>query len=206
MSHTEPKAQMNNTVRFATLSDVSAILDIYNEAVINSTATYDLAPVSLESRLAWFEEKTAQGWPIWVAVQSDLIKSDLVQSDLVQSDLVQSDLVQSDLANGGGKGKVIGWATYGPYRPKAGYDYTAEHSVYVHHEHRGEGIGHLLMQELIKNAKDRGLHMLIGVVDAENAASIGFHEGFGFVKAGHLKQVGRKFDRWLDAAFLQLLL
>lgn len=160
-------------IRPAVRQDVPAILDIYNQAVRDTTASYDLTEVSLESRLAWFDDKAAQGWPVWVAEDG---------------------------------GEVVGWATFGPYRAKAGYDQTAEHSVYVRQGYQGQGIGQALMLELIAEGRRRGLHVLIGVVDAENAASIRFHQRFGFEVAGTLRQVGRKFDRWLDAVFMELIL
>ncbi|MFC4425476.1 GNAT family N-acetyltransferase [Deinococcus navajonensis] len=164
---------MSVTVRPAVRADVPAILEIYNEAVEHTTASYDLAPVSLESRLSWFDHKQVANWPVLVAEDGE---------------------------------QVVGWATFGPFREKAGYNATVEHSVYVRAGGRGAGVGGALMTPLIQEARQRRLHVMLGVVDADNAGSIRFHERFGFVVTGRLPQVGRKFGRWLDAVFLVLAL
>src|SRR5262249_34503545 len=84
------------------------------------------------------------------------------------------------------------------------YKYTVEHSVYVHHEQRGRGLGKLLMNELIRRAREAQLHVLVGCIDATNTASISLHTRLGFAHAGTFMQVGFKFGHWLDAAFYQL--
>ncbi|MFC3834865.1 MULTISPECIES: GNAT family N-acetyltransferase [Deinococcus] len=161
------------TVRLATRADVPAILDIYNHAVIHTTASYDLEPVSLDSRLAWFDHKVDGGWPVLVTV---------------------------------GGGGVTGWATFGPFREKPGYRYTVEHSVYVRDDCRGQGLGRALVDALIAEARARGLHSMIGGLDADNTGSLAFHTRLGFEPVAHFRQVGHKFGRWLDLIFVQLLL
>lgn len=104
------------------------------------------------------------------------------------------------------QGQVIGYAAYGPFRPKAGYDLSVEHSVYVDASGRGTGAGRALLQALIEHARASGKHVMIGAVDAENQASIRFHERLGFEASGRLDQVGRKFGRWLDVVFMTLVL
>lgn len=103
-------------------------------------------------------------------------------------------------------GKLVGFGTYGIFRPKAAYQFSVEHSIYIHHEHQGGGIGKMLMSELIKLAKQEGYHTMIAGIDASNAGSIRFHESFGFVEVGHIKEVGYKFESWLDLKFLQLVI
>lgn len=103
-------------------------------------------------------------------------------------------------------GKLLGFGTYGIFRPKAAYKFSLEHSIYIHNEHRGEGIGKELLRELIALAKEEGYHTMIAGIDAANEGSIRFHKGFGFVEVGHIKEVGYKFDSWLDLKFLQLML
>ena len=93
-------------------------------------------------------------------------------------------------------GEVIGYAAYGAFRPKAGYAHTVEHSVYVRDPNRGAG--RALMDALIAIAREQGVHAMVCLVDAENTASIAFHEHLGFATVGTLPEVGRKFDRWLD--------
>lgn len=101
---------------------------------------------------------------------------------------------------------VLGYGTYGKYRPHDGFRFTVEHSIYISKENRGGGIGKLLMQELINAAKKNGFHAIIAGIDAENVKSCHFHEEFGFVEVGRLKEVGFKFDRWLDLVFMQKML
>lgn len=101
---------------------------------------------------------------------------------------------------------VTGWATYGPFRDKPGYRFTAEHSVYIREDCRGQGLGRALMETLIGDARARGLHTLIGGLDAENAGSLAFHQRLGFEPVAHFRQVGHKFGRWLDVVFVQLTL
>ena len=169
---------MPPTVRLATHADVPAILDIYNEAVLNTTASYDLEPVSLASRLTWYDDKRASGHPVFVAEVADKV------------------LDRS----------VLGWSTYGEFRAKPGYRYSAEHSVYVAAGSRGQGFGRALMRPIIEHARAAGIHVLIGGVDASNAASMGLQLSLGFEQVAHFRQVGRKFDRWLDLVFVQLIL
>ena len=103
-------------------------------------------------------------------------------------------------------GVAIGYGTYGMFREKIGYQYTVEHSVYVDEKYVGKGIGGLLLAELIVMAKAQGLHVMMGAIDAENKGSIAFHEKYGFEVCGHIKEVGYKFDHWLDLVFMQLIL
>lgn len=103
-------------------------------------------------------------------------------------------------------GKTIGFGTYGSFREKIGYQFTVEHSVYVTDDFIGKGVGKLLLTELIKLAKEQGFHNMIGAIDAENLGSIAFHEKFGFKVAGTIREVGYKFDHWLDLVFMQLIL
>lgn len=103
-------------------------------------------------------------------------------------------------------GELFGFASYGTFRAWPAYKYSVEHSVYVHQDHRGEGVGRALMQQLIARATEQQFHTMIGGIDASNAASIALHERLGFTHAGTIRQVGFKFGRWLDLAFYQLIL
>ena len=100
----------------------------------------------------------------------------------------------------------LGYASFGDWRPFEGFRHTVEHSVYVHQDHRGRGLGREIMQALIAAARQRDVHAMVGGIDASNAGSIALHERLGFRHVGTLPQVGFKFGRWLDLAFYQLLL
>ncbi|HIQ18361.1 MAG TPA: N-acetyltransferase family protein [Novosphingobium capsulatum] len=103
-------------------------------------------------------------------------------------------------------GAVRGYATYGEFRAFSGYAKTAEHSVYVDPACHRQGIGKALLEALVAHAGRAGLHVLVAGIDASNTGSIALHEALGFVVAGRLNEVGRKFDRWLDLLFLQKIL
>jgi phosphinothricin acetyltransferase len=101
---------------------------------------------------------------------------------------------------------VVGYATFGDFRPFDGYRHTVEHSVYVRRDRRGKGVGKALMAALIGRAREIGKHVMVAAIEADNASSIRLHENLGFVPAGHMTQVGAKFGQWLDLAFMQLTL
>lgn len=98
---------------------------------------------------------------------------------------------------------LLGFATFGPFRPQPAYKYTVEHSVYIDAAWRGQGLGRALMTDLLGQATMRDCHVMVGCIDADNQASIALHECLGFVHSGTVKQAGFKFGRWLDAAFYQ---
>jgi phosphinothricin acetyltransferase len=106
----------------------------------------------------------------------------------------------------GTDGGVLGFASYGEFRPRDGYRHTVEHSLYVDAELRGRGIGSALLAALIDRAAGAGVHVIVAGIDGENTGSIRLHERFGFVTAGQLREVGHKFDRWLDLIFMQRIL
>ena len=163
-----------NVVRCDFERHADAILAIFNEAIVNSTALYDYQPRTPQSMLPWFDAKRAGNFPV-IGVED---------------------------ADGG----LLAFASYGTFRGWPAYKYTVEHSVYVHKDHRGQGLGRMVMRELIAAARRNDVHAMIGGIDATNAGSIALHERLGFKHAGTLPQVGFKFGRWLDLAFYQLLL
>jgi phosphinothricin acetyltransferase len=103
-------------------------------------------------------------------------------------------------------GSVLGYASFGDWRAFDGYRHTVEHSVYVRADMRGRGIGRVLLKELIERARAIGKHVMVAGIEAGNRGSIALHEKLGFEQVGLLPQVGMKFGRWLDLAFLQLVL
>ncbi len=98
---------------------------------------------------------------------------------------------------------VCGFSTFGDFRAWPGYRFTVEHTVHVRADGRGRGVGTLLVQALFPRAARLGKHVMIAGVDAANDASIRFHERLGFEQRGRLREVGFKFNRWLDLVFLQ---
>jgi L-amino acid N-acyltransferase len=102
--------------------------------------------------------------------------------------------------------EILGYASFGPFRPWDGYRHTVEHSVYVDGASRKRGIGAALVNALIARARAMRMHVMVAGIEATNTPSLELHARLGFTKAGHLRSVGRKFDRWLDLVFMQLML
>ncbi len=103
-------------------------------------------------------------------------------------------------------GSVLGYATFGDFRPWPGYRHTVEHSVYVRADARGHGLVAALVQPLLGLAAGLGKHVMVAGTDAANPASIRLHERLGFERAGTLREVGTRFGRWLDLVFMQMFL
>ena len=103
-------------------------------------------------------------------------------------------------------GTVMGYATLSSYRQKEAYTSTVELSIYVHPEHRGKGIGSVLMSEIIALAKaDITVHTVVSVITSGNAASERLHNKFGFIFSGTIKEVGMKFGKYLDISNYYLI-
>ncbi|WP_454689062.1 N-acetyltransferase family protein [Achromobacter aloeverae] len=95
-------------------------------------------------------------------------------------------------------GVLMGFASYGPFRPFPAFKYTVEHSVYVDQRFRGRGLGEALLRAIVERAREQEYHVLVGAIDASNAVSCALHEKLGFSRAGVIEQAGFKFGRWLD--------
>ncbi|MEN5237645.1 MULTISPECIES: GNAT family N-acetyltransferase [Pseudomonas] len=162
---------MSYPLRDALAEDLPGILDIYNDAVRNTTAIWNETPVDLANRQAWFEARAQQGYPILVAVDET---------------------------------GVLGYASFGDWRPFEGFRHTVEHSVYIRGDQRGKGLGPILMAALIERARTCDKHVMVAAIESGNAASIRLHQRLGFAITGQMAQVGVKFGRWLDLTFMQL--
>lgn len=161
------------SIRQATENDLPQILDIYNEIIRNTTAVYYYEPHTLDMRKQWFDERKAQGFPIFVAEE---------------------------------EGVILGMSTIGPFRVHAAYQFTVENTIHVAAHARGKGVAKLLMPPLIDAARELKLHAIVAGIDADNEASIALHRKFGFEEVAHFRQVGYKFNRWLDLKFLELII
>jgi L-amino acid N-acyltransferase len=105
-----------------------------------------------------------------------------------------------------GDGTVAGFASLSRYRPRPAYSITVEDSVYVHRDHQGKGIGHLLLAYLIEVATARGFHSCMARIVGDHEASIALHRKVGFEVVGVEKEVGRKFRQFLDVVLMQRML
>jgi L-amino acid N-acyltransferase len=157
----------------ATGRDLAQILAIYNEVIRNSTAVFSDEEFTPSRGEAWFDAKTARGFPLIVARD----------------------------ASG-----IAGFGTFGEFRAWPGYRHSAEHSVHVRADCRGQGVGRALVVDLLARAAGLGKHVMIAGIDADNVVSIGLHRSLGFTQVGHFQEVAFKFGRWLDLVFMQCIL
>jgi phosphinothricin acetyltransferase len=157
-------------IRAATEEDLPTILDIYNDAVLHTTAIWNETAVDLENRRAWFRARRVAGFPVIVAEHD---------------------------------GRVVGYGSFGDFRPFEGYRVSVEHSLYVAADARGRGLGKSLLTALIDEASALGKRAMIGGIDGVNDASLALHGKFGFVEVGRLPGVGVKFGRPLDLVLMQ---
>jgi L-amino acid N-acyltransferase len=161
-------------ITFCDTTYSNQILDIFNEAIINSTALYDYQPRTMDNMKTWFENKALGNFPVIGIIDEE--------------------------------GELQGFGSYGVFRAWPAYKYTVEHSLYIHKDHRGKGLGKIILQEIIKNAVRQDYHCLIAGIDSTNEISIGLHKAFGFEHCGKIRQVAYKFSKWLDLEFYQLVL
>jgi len=103
-------------------------------------------------------------------------------------------------------GKVVGFASLSPYRPRPAYSTTAEDSVYVAASVRGQGVGSALLGAIVDTAKSHGFHAVIARIVGDHHASISLHRRHGFELIGIEREVGRKFGKWLDVALMQRMI
>ncbi len=102
------------------------------------------------------------------------------------------------------QGSAVGYAYASSYRPRSGYRYTVENTIYIHPEFRGLGLGRLLLEDLVSICEDKGYRQMIAVIgDSANQVSIDFHSRMGFSRTGVIKSIGFKHGRWMDSVIMQ---
>jgi len=163
-------------LRLATVDDAAAIRAIYNLEVETSTATFDLVPRSLEEQQRWLTER------------SGAFSAIVAETGTVPA------------------ATLLGFASLSPYKERAAYRTTVEDSVYVHRDHHGQGIGRLMLSEVCEIAAATGFHAVMARIESSRAASLALHRACGFQVVGTERQVGRKFNRWLDVVVMQRML
>ncbi|MBV9732984.1 MAG: N-acetyltransferase [Verrucomicrobia bacterium] len=164
---------MNIEIRSAVSDDLEAMLVIYNDAIVNTTAVYDYQPRTADAQRQWFETKQAQSLPVFVAVDG---------------------------------ATLVGFGSFGPFRPWPAYQFTVENSLYVDSAFRRKGAGAALLASLVTAAQTSGYHTMVAGIDATNEASLALHRKAGFEPVAHFREVGWKFERWLDLVFMERML
>ena len=169
--------------RLVEVDDATALMNILNPEVVEASVSFDLVPKSLDEQREWILAHQATHLCL-VALNTD-----------------------DDLGELGARGeRILGFASFSPFRERPAYATTVENSVYVHRAARGQGVGELLLNDLIVAAKGSGFHSLIARIVGENSSSIRLHEKCAFTLVGTEIEVGRKHGRWLDVVEYQYVM
>jgi len=164
------------TLRLASLADAEQIRQIYNYEVSNTTATFDLVPRPLREQQQWISDRSGAFAAIVAVDAADEL------------------------------GDIVGFGSLSPYKERAAYRTSVEDSVYVRRDRGGQGIGKLMLNELLSVGAASGFHAVFARISGSSAASIALHKSCGFELVGIEREVGRKFNRWLDVALMQAIL
>lgn len=169
---------MTQLIRAARADDIDAVTAIYRHHVLTGTASFEEVPpdtAEMAGRMASIRER---GLPYLCLEVADPATGIPV---------------------------VAGYAYAGPYRSRSAYRFTVEDSIYLAPDRIGRGYGRLLLEQLIRDCRDRQLREMVAVIgDSANLASIALHRRLGFRPVGTLSRVGLKFGRWLDTVLMQL--
>lgn len=161
-------------IRPAREDDAQAIAAIYAWHVANGTATFDTVAPDAAAWAARIADFAGRGFPFLVAERAELPEC-----------------------------AVIAYAYAARFRDRAAYAHTCEDSIYVSHAARGGGVGSVLLPALIAAARGAGFEQMIAVIGGGEPASVALHGKCGFVHAGRMRNVGRKFGRLLDTVYMQ---
>jgi L-amino acid N-acyltransferase len=163
-------------IRPATAADLPAIGQLFNALIATTTVAWRDHPAGTDELRTWFAHQQDAGNPVLVADVD---------------------------------GFVAGYTCWSPFRGGdrfPGYRHTVEHTIHVDTAHHGRGIGRALLSTLMDEGRRRRMHVLVAGIDSDNAESIAFHHAMGFSEVAQMREVGRKFDRWLDLVLMQRIL
>ena len=163
-------------IRAVTECDAAQLCDIYNYYALHTTITFEVEAVSAGVMTLRIQESVKDG----LRGLSWLVWEE--------------------------DERVLGFCYASNWKARSAYRHSVESTVYVHPDYLRRGIGLRLYEALLAELRLRGIHAVIGGIALPNAASIGLHERLGFEKVAHFREVGRKFDRWIDVGYWQLCL
>ncbi len=158
------------------VNDAEQLAAIYNHEVTHTVATFDLVPRSLPEQREWLSARTGAFAAIVAVDPADLLA------------------------------EVVGFGSLSPYKQRAAYRTSVEDSIYIRRDRHGQGVGTILLDQLVATAAASGFHAVFARIEASGAASRALHSRCGFELVGIEREVGRKFGRWLDVAIMQKLL
>lgn len=168
-----PSEHAEVQVRPGEEADLPALTDLYNHYVRETAITFDTSPFTPEERRPWLLSHPVDG-PHRLMV-----------------------------ATGAGPGRILGYATSSPFRPKPAYGTSVETTVYVAPDAGRRGVGTLLYKALFEALAGEDLHRAYAGITQPNDASTRLHERFGFRHVGTYREVGRKYGRWWDVAWYE---
>jgi L-amino acid N-acyltransferase len=183
-AHRYPRPVGNISLRLATAADAEQIRTIYNHEVMHTVATFDLVPRSLPDQRAWLAARSGA----FAAV---------VAVDAAEHATGPATSPEAD---------IVGFGALSPYKERAAYRTSVEDSVYVRRDRNGEGIGSLILAELLHVAATSGFHAVFARINVTGDSSIALHRKHGFELVGIEREVGRKFNRWHDVALMERLI
>lgn len=162
-------------IRDAGPGDLPAITAIYAHHVLHGAGTFEEVPPGQAEMAGRLAHVQDSGWA-WLVAEAE-----------------------------GGEGEgIVGFAYYAQFRDRSAFRCTAEDSIYVRDDVRGQGVGKMLVAALLQRATEAGFRQMFALIgDSENVGSIGLHLSLGFRQAGVLKSAGVKFGRWVDLVCMQ---
>lgn len=164
------------TTRPATLTDTTAIRDLFNALIPTTTIAWRDHLATPDEMRNWLIARQDAGDPVLVAETDGVVAA------------------------------YACWARFRGGDMFPGYRHTVEHTIHVDGRYHGQGIGRSLLDALMDEAARRGVHVMVAGVDSDNVASIDYHRSMGFAEVGRMPEVGRKFDRWLDLVLMQRIM
>ena len=173
-------------VRLMQDSDVSAITEINDWYILRTTANFNVDPVGVEAmRDEWLAGQGRFPWLVALDDPKGALRTD---------------------AGAPLDEPVVGFAKASAWKGRCAYDWSAEVTVYVHHEHHGRGIGLMLYERLFAILRDQGYRTLLAAITQPNEPSVRLHERMGMKRVGYHARVGWKFEAWHDVGHWQMAL
>ena len=160
--------------RDATIDDLQTIVDIYNSTIPSRIVTADLIPVSVESKLDWFNEHNPVTRPLWMVENTEK--------------------------------HIIGWISFQDFYGRPAYNQTAEISIYIDENYRGNGYGKQMLSYAIKQCPLLKINNLLGFIFEQNFISINLFKSMGFAECGYLEGVAKLDNKYCNLIIMGLRL
>lgn len=193
---------MQTTLEFVPVQEqhVEQIVDIYNYYVLHTTVSFHTEPLTLDEMRAQLFDLPAHYCSYAIIEHAEERDTD------EQSVAGASDSLNESVIRANDSGILVGYILLTRHKAKQAYDTTAEITIYLKPEQAGKGIGSRALVFIEQAAQQHGFHVLVATVCADNTSSIRLFERYGYEKCAHFREVGRKFEQWLDIVSYQKLI